>query len=68
MAESRDTVWEGSLTEEGREKARVTGRTRCSGFGDYICSFVRREVNVARGPVDLQVEHVALIVRAELFG
>jgi len=68
MVECWDAVREGFLAEERREKMRRTGRTRGSGLGDYISTFIRREVNMAWGPVDLEVKYVMLIVSMELFG
>jgi len=68
IVECRDAVWEGSPAEERREEARRAGCISSSGFGDCIRVFIGREVNMAWGPVDLQVEYIMLIVSTELFG
>jgi len=68
MAECWDAVREGFPVEERREEARRAGCTSSSGFGNRICTFIGRKVNMAWGPVDLQVEYIMLIVSTQLFG
>ena len=57
MTESWDTTWEGVFAEDRREEVARARRAGRGGFGEFISAFVGEEVNMARGPVKLQVEY-----------
>jgi len=68
MIEGWDAVEEGLLIKEGREKMGGAGRTRGSQLGNFISMFVRGEINMAWGPVNLNVENLVRVFLVDLFG